>query len=347
MFLKIVIKKDVLELTKIFNILAKISNLLPLSYYLKITRYNDIYPFYHIVNDKPPGHVKHLYPICSEKQFVKDLDFFLKYFKPESFKNIRKTVKPSFFLSFDDGLSESYNIVVPILKQKGIPATFFVNSDFIDNKDMFFRFKISLIFDEILTSSISKAKILEINNILSVGKSANNRTLKMRLFSLSYNDILIINELAKIVEIDFSEYLKTNKPYLTKEQIKSMVSDGFIVGAHSINHPHYFDISLEKQIFQTQKSIKFVTDNFNVEKLYFAFPFTDFGVSKEFFENIFNNNIVDFTFGTAGLKKDSISNNIQRSAIESSNLSANKIIKTQYLLYFIKSFLNKNTIYRY
>ena len=37
-------------------------------------------------------------------------------------------------LTFDDGFRELHDVVAPILLRKGIPATFFVNSAFIDNK---------------------------------------------------------------------------------------------------------------------------------------------------------------------------------------------------------------------
>jgi hypothetical protein len=51
-------------------------------------------------------------------------------------------------------------MAMPILRRKGVPATVFVNSDFVDNQDLFFRFKAALIIDK--NKSI-KFEILKIN----------------------------------------------------------------------------------------------------------------------------------------------------------------------------------------
>ena len=53
------------------------------------------------------------------------------------------------FLSFDDGLREVYTIIAPILKERGLPATFFITTDFIDNKKLFYRNKASLLIEAI------------------------------------------------------------------------------------------------------------------------------------------------------------------------------------------------------
>ncbi|WP_262708643.1 polysaccharide deacetylase family protein [Natronoflexus pectinivorans] len=61
----------------------------------------------------------------------------------------RKPASKIFHLTFDDGLSEIYHETIPILEKKGIPATIFLNTGFIDNKKMFYRFKSSLVIESI------------------------------------------------------------------------------------------------------------------------------------------------------------------------------------------------------
>jgi hypothetical protein len=51
------------------------------------------------------------------------------------------------------------------------------------------------------------------------------------------------------------------------------------------------------------------------------------------------------TFGCAGLKEDSVKNNLQRIAMEESG-SGEQIIKAEYLYYLFKSLFGKNTIKR-
>ncbi len=139
--------------------LYKLSNTIkffPVELLTKITGKNTIFPFYHIVsNDKVP-HVEHLYPIRTTQKFEQDLDFFLNHYTPIEIDDIidstlhgKPLKKNSFLLSFDDGLSEVYDIIAPILLRKGIPAIFFINSGFIDNKDLFFRYKASILIEKL------------------------------------------------------------------------------------------------------------------------------------------------------------------------------------------------------
>jgi len=64
-------------------------------------------------------------------------------------KNGQPLTRQSFFLSFDDGLREPLDIIAPILKQKGVPATFFVNTATLDNLEMLYRHKASLLVDHV------------------------------------------------------------------------------------------------------------------------------------------------------------------------------------------------------
>ena len=280
-------------------------------------------PFYHIVSDDNPIHVKNLYQPRSVQEFKDDLDFLLTHYESISLKQLIKLNKEGksidknyFHLTFDDGLSEFYTIAAPILKEKNIHATIFLNTDFIDNKELFYRFKASILFDK-----------LKNNSILSVG----------------YKDIPRLDELAKINEIDFSTYLSKEKPYLDSNQIKELIGQGFTFGTHSKDHPLYNELSIEEQLTQTTESIDFVVDKFKLDYKVFSFPFTDDGVSKSFFEEI--DNSTDLTFGSAGIKEDTVQNHLQRLAMETDK-TAKEIIKAEYLYYIMKQKVGKHKIIR-
>ena len=122
----------------------------------KITKQKILLPFYHTVAEQPLPHIKHLYRMKTVAEFNKDLDFLLKYFEPIDVETLyhfhtNKIVpeKPVFHLSLDDGLKEIYETVAPILLKKGVPATFFVNSKFADNKALFYRYHTSLAIENL------------------------------------------------------------------------------------------------------------------------------------------------------------------------------------------------------
>jgi len=324
-----------------------ISKLLPFSLLTKVSGHKQVLPFYHAISDSYLPHINNLYPVKGIKSFLKDLDFLLQYFEPIDFNEFHKRStadkykgKPCFLLSFDDGLKEFYDVVAPILLQKGIPAICFLNSDFVDNKDIFYRYKTSLLLD-VYKKNKEVFKNKEVDILLN-----NPKDIAATLLSVNYQNMGVLNRIAKIVHLDFNDYLLEKTPYLTTEQIDSLISKGFQFGAHSIDHPDYQHLGLSEQVRQTIESIEFVCGKFSIEQKIFSFPFTDFNVSKQFFNELKEKGAADFTFGCAGQKKDSVSNNIQRIPFEISNLSAEQILSSELLYYVFKAPFGKNMIYR-
>lgn len=326
------------------------ADIVPLSLYTKITGVKFLAPFYHIVAETPPPHLNTIYRVRSTKDFENDLDFLLKYFRPvdlatllSAIKEKRIFSKPSFFLSFDDGLREFHDVIVPILLRKGIPATCFINTGFLDNKDLFYRYKICLLINKIQEDPGRMVPVvnkwLDENNLLS-------ESYVHSLLKIDYSHRYLADDLAGIIHLSFNEYLHRAKPYLTVDQIFYMIRKGFTFGSHSIDHPVYQNLQIEEQIRQTVESSKVMTSKFGLPYRIFSFPFTDSGISGSFFEKINSSAKFDLTFGCAGMKSDSFYRNIQRIPAEEYDVSLKKRIKRDYFYYMVKSLISKNRIKR-
>lgn len=309
---------------------------------------------YHVVSDNDLMHIKNLYSVRSTQQFIQDIDYILKYYQPidvgtliDSVNHKCEIKRNSVLFTFDDGLREVYEIIAPILKQKGIPAVFFVNSDFIDNKNMFYRFKASLLVEEIKSGKIDNSQLREIAINLSCSHKSINEILKS-ILHVNYENKLVLDKIAEILNYSFNTFLKSNQPYLTSEQIKNIINMGFSVGAHSIDHPEYYKLSLNEQIKQTIDSVQYIKINFKQEHNLFAFPFTDYQVSKQFFETIYAsvNPLINLSFGCAGIKDEFFNKHLQRIPIENWNETASKIVRKEYLAYLGKKIMGKNMIQR-
>jgi peptidoglycan/xylan/chitin deacetylase (PgdA/CDA1 family) len=328
-------------------------NIIPLKTFIGLSGQKTIFPFYHLISDEPVNHVKHLYKVRTTREFVRDLDFLLKEFEPvdpgeflSGHNQGSGRKKPGFVLSFDDGLSQFYHIIAPILLQKGIPAIVFLNSGFIDNKDLFFRYKASILKESLLQVPAND-KVLSTIKAWTVERGIPFDSRYDFLFSFNYKNRHDLDQLAGILGIDFQDYLKTQKPYLETGQIKQLLKQGFRVGSHSTDHPKYMDISLEEQLWQTVESTDYITATFALDYKLFAFPFTDYGVSKIFFDTVFSaQRILDLSFGCAGMKNDECPRNIQRIPLEIGSFSAEEIIRGEYLYYLFKKTVNRNKIRR-
>ena len=162
---------------KLKEYFIKYARLIPLStsVLMKLGAKKVILPFYHGVSDCSLSYIRQLYSIKSEKEFKEDLDYLLKWFEPISLKSFKnhisnktRLVENSFLLTFDDGLSSFYDVVAPILLEKKIPAINFLNKNFIDNEQLFYRFKVSLLIERILKIKENEEYFTKISKILNI-----------------------------------------------------------------------------------------------------------------------------------------------------------------------------------
>ena len=324
---------------------SKILNQIDLNHLIRISKRNFIVPLYHTISNDELPHIKNLYPIKNVNQFKKDLDFIQNHYQSESVSSLINTFNDSpgktnskFHLTFDDGLKEVKNIIAPILLEKGIHATFFLNPDFIDNKNLFYRFKVSLLIESLKINKISNATLIKVCKIL---KSDSIENAFKRLLLINWNEINVLDEAAEVLKVDFSEYLK-NEPFLNSSDVNWLIEKGFTIGSHSLNHPRFTDISLEEQKSQITIGQNMINEKFKISEKLFAFPFSDQGLEKIIFESIFNKDgfNLDLAFGTSGLNERKFPKNIQRIPLEYQNLSAEVIIKSHYMKYILKRKLN-------
>lgn len=316
------------------------------NYFLKelilLSKQRVIVPFYHKVSDENATFEKHLYAARKTKDFKYDLNVFSKFYRPISLhkfieiSNNKKQIHQNYFhITFDDGLSNFYKIVAPILKERKIPATVFINTDFVDNKSLFFRYKASLLYQAYEQSS-TKEKHKFYDFFQQKGG------VKETLLSVNFTNKNILDDLAESIGYDFNEFLEKEKPYLTSKQIEDLMDMGFTIGAHSKDHPLYKDISLTAQLNQTKESIHFLTKKFNLDYKAFSFPFTDLDVEMEFFKRIKENDVFDFSFGSSGIKQDHIENNFQRTFFEIGTQKADYYLLKEYSKFMLKTLLRKN-----
>ena len=123
-------------------------------------------------------------------------------------------------------------MVVPILKRKGIPATFFINPSFVDNKDLFHRYKASEI------TALLKARNIQLS------------------LQRTYADLDSLDEMAEEIGLDWEDWLAKNRPYMTLEQVKKMQDDGFTIGSHSMDHPEFELLDEETQLEEIKESME-------------------------------------------------------------------------------------------
>lgn len=275
-----------------------------------------LFPCGHLVSDVNPPHIRHLFSVPSIAKFKSDIDFLCQRYRPlqlselERIRGLQDTKAPAscFLLSFDDGLREAYDVIAPILRSKGIPAIFFVNSAMIDNKQLMWRHKVSLLIER---SQQAPGRIPP----QLTARSTEELTAKLK--ALRFGDECILEDTAKFFELDFDEYLGRVRPYLTTTQVLELARDGFEFGSHSESHPYFNEITVEDQKKQISESVQFIRA-LGIPCRCFAFPFHDNGVPTSVFSHMTDLGII-LSFGTSEARLDSIPFSFQRFSLEGSN----------------------------
>lgn len=285
---------------------------------------NCLLPYYHVIGDTWLPHISPLYSFRTVAGFHADLDFLLRFFRPIGLAEFLAAAtggvpaRPdAMLLTFDDGFREIHDLIAPILRAKGVPAVFFLTSATLDNHSLCAHQKIALIVDRI-SRGVSTAARAELARRLP-GHPANPAA---AVLALGHGDGALLDQLAQVCEVDFARFLAEQKPYLTKPQALALLRDGFEIGAHSIDHPRYSDLSMAEQLRQTTESMDFLHAELGLRRRVFAFPHSDSGVPTQFFTQLSARSAIEATFGTSAPWHDSLPRNFQRFSMEKDGVSA-------------------------
>lgn len=106
--------------------------------------------YYHMVTDKNHSYYFHNKAI-SPINFRDQIRFLKKHFEIISLNQAiqmaenKSALKKKLVLTFDDGFSENYSVIAPVLVDEKVTATFFLITNCIDNNDLMWRNKLLVI----------------------------------------------------------------------------------------------------------------------------------------------------------------------------------------------------------
>lgn len=301
-----------------------------------------VFPFYHTVSPKQLPHISHLYRVITPEDFERDLDQLLKVFEPVSLgesltHSANKKRRPAMVLTFDDGLKECYTYIAPLLKKKGIPATFFLNNEFIGNRGLFYRYKASLLVHRVKEDCRSLQRAAAFLRI-------EENLVKESILMVGYNQRALLDALAVELEVDFSAYLLSNPVYMNTGDIKELIGWGFDIGGHTSDHMDLTSLDQQGMIEQVRSSLEDLYKRFGTGNEYFSFPFTSDGVPEKVIDKLLDMEVVSALMGSAGLKRTGKPAFIQRVPMEKFEISAYDAMRAEYLYYMLKRVVGRDRL---
>ncbi len=231
------------------------------------------------------------------EDFKKQLDYFTENFTilhPDALKQsiVKGKKAAGIILTFDDGLKDHYNFVMPELLKRGLSAIFYIStSQYENNKilgvhrlhlllgkfgaEMIYHQLISLVTDEML----SHAHVKEFQTIpysLQNNDEYTNLVKRMMNYFISYEyREQVLDQLMEDFFGGDKEVL--NSFYLSKSEIRKMHDAGMVIGSHTTTHPVLSKLSYSEQENEIKSSFNFL-ENICIKLPYktFCYPYGGF-----------------------------------------------------------------------
>lgn len=290
----------------------KVIEKMPLSVFRLLVRRDVLGINYHTVSDQKPAHVKHLFPYKTVSMFEDDLMFLKEYCRVIKYDEMtgahRAKHHNSIVLTFDDGYTECYSTVMPLLTKYDVPCIFFIITDCIDNRFLTLPNKISLCVEKMLNLEDDELEraLRRFNSEFSVNLVDYPSFVQWTALLQFTDNSTVVDSLCHMLEIDSDGYLARQKPFLTAEEIKQLASRGYTIGAHTRRHPHLFRLKhqgkMAEEIVESCNAIRELTGQKQVP---FAFPFSGDHVDRDFLhELVSRHDFIGLVFDMRELRRD-------------------------------------------
>jgi peptidoglycan/xylan/chitin deacetylase (PgdA/CDA1 family) len=213
-------------------------------------------------------------------QFRWQVDYVRKHFAPIRLADLvgfldegRPLPRNAILITFDDGFLDNYETAFPILKDVGVPATFFVSTGYIGGTATFW-------FDEvyhiILTTrekriAIVDGPVLEFNDREERRRAAASLLRQMKKVD-NANRLAWIDALRKATGVGLPLKGSPDSRVMNWEQIREMSSQGMDIASHTVTHPILSQVSNEQLTRELVDSKKAIANETGIEPCVLAYP---------------------------------------------------------------------------
>lgn len=177
---------------------------------------------------------------------------------------------PFSMVTFDDAYIDNYHLALPVLKELGVPAIFFIPATVIEKRDLGWWDKISFIVKNSQKSELffrGEKLFLGLDVSASIEKLCNIIKLTPGIVPLD-----VVEELSMLSESPVPSKEAMDKELMTWEQLKEAHDNGIALGSHTCSHRVLATLSEEEQAREIIDSKIYLENKLNVEIKTLAFP---------------------------------------------------------------------------
>lgn len=293
--------------------LSSLKKYLPVGVYRRLVERRTVGFFYHVVSKERLPHILHLYPYKSPEAFEDDLVYLRNEMHPTGYEELEETRRAgkrlparSVVLSFDDGMSECYSVIRPLLLKYKLPAIFFITTGLTGKGQMLPRHKVSLCLEKVKESPAGELNEAYQRMNEKYGQTIDSaRAFERWIGKFKAGDEQPIDDVCEILGVDWKKYLADHDVYMNEWEIRKLHAEGFTIGAHSVTHPKMGTVSPEVMEAEMVQSVRAVCEMTGEIRAPFAFPFTATGVDRTYLDGVVQRHPeIGLLFDSKGIQRD-------------------------------------------
>jgi len=240
---------------------------------------------FHYVKPKTENEFRYLNSVdLKDLEHFIDLNFknIITFQELINLKNLKNTKK--IILTFDDGLSDHFDYVFPLLKRKQISGIFFINPDFAINGLKQKTHKLHYLYgkygwEEILKHSKSYINFEDFISYEEISKKVYPLDLpEISLLKYLINFLfeekksnLVLSKISQKLKIDFSKI----RFFMSPKEICLMSKSKMIISYHTMSHKRINQLNYNQLKNDYINSTSFFKKNNIISTNYFSIPYGD------------------------------------------------------------------------
>jgi peptidoglycan/xylan/chitin deacetylase (PgdA/CDA1 family) len=227
---------------------------------------------FHRIHDQPSEFHEGMIELSSMKfrEHVEWLGRRVDFVGEADVATLRPGSRPKVLLTFDDGYSDAYDVIAPILEKNGVPATFFVSPGLIDHSILGAWDRIAYMVKKFRGKGFTFR-----GREFSMAQGAQPVYLALEewcLSSLPDQGDEFVAELAQILGMEQPPASLQQRELVTWDQVRDLKRRGFAIGGHGSTHRVLSSLTFEEQ----EEEIRFSRGRLieeGLDPISFAFPF--------------------------------------------------------------------------
>ena len=209
---------------------------------------------YHSVVEEPAKTDYILGSSRARVHFERHIETLARKFSPvtlgdvaEFARSVRKLPPRAVAVTFDDGFADNYEVALPILNRYGVPATFYIMVDAVENGTLPWYCRIRFAFN---TTRKSEWTYAETGRTYTLGSQAERQAAMPVAWDrgaalAGAEQRAFVDSVERDLEIDPAHARADHGMMMDWDQVRALKKAGHTIGGHTLSHPNVAQVSVE------------------------------------------------------------------------------------------------------